>query len=721
MHVDQTPKDRWLAELNEQQRQAVTHGDGPLLVIAGAGTGKTKTLACRVAHLIANGVAAERILLLTFTRRAAAEMIGRARHITDRPDAASVWGGTFHAMANRILRIYHAAVGLPDDFTIMDQSDGADLMNVLRTDMGLGKGDRRFPRKETLVKIYSRTIAAQEGLRDVVKRFYPWCAGDTDGIAELFEAFVDRKRKHGLLDYDDLLLFWNVLCDVSPAADTVADRFDHVLVDEYQDTNALQSDILRHLRRRNKNLCVVGDDAQSIYSFRAATVRNILDFPEQYENTKVVKLEQNYRSRKPILKASNAVMAEARERYTKELWSNLEGEQKPLLIHCVDERGQCNQVCSQILKHLEEGIPLMKQAVLFRTGHHSDMLEVELAKRNIPFHKFGGLKFIESSHIKDVLALLRVLENPRDEISWFRILLMLNGIGSTIARRIVDELLVDSESSTRTDLDSSAGDDAEGIPLKLALKRLAQNPPAVPAGARDAFDKLRDLLLTCSGLSGQASNDGDGANVGEGATTDTPPISQQIELIREFYEPLLERRFDNAAMRTRDLEQLEHIATGYRSRRSFISDLTLDPPASTSDLAGPPFLEEDYLILSTIHSAKGCEWDVVHILHCADGMIPSDMAVGDDEGIEEERRLLYVAMTRAKDHLYAYFPLRYYHRPNSSSDAHSYAQLSRFISKDVLPTFEQHTIETPQTQDDPAAIKASVESVDNYLKTLWRN
>ncbi len=709
------PQNQWLEELNEQQRRAATHGDGPLLVIAGAGTGKTKTLACRVAYLMAQGVAAERILLLTFTRRAAAEMISRARNLSDRPDAASVWGGTFHAMANRILRIYHSAVGLPDDFTIMDQSDGADLMNVLRTDMGFGKGDRRFPRKETLVKIYSRTIAAQEGLRDVVKRFYPWCADDTDGIAELFEAFVDRKRKHGLLDYDDLLLFWNVLCDVSPAADTVADRFDHVLVDEYQDTNALQSDILWHLRKRNKNLCVVGDDAQSIYSFRAATVRNILDFPDQYDDTTVVKLEQNYRSRKPILEASNAVMAEASERYTKELWSNLEGEQKPLLIHCVDEQGQCNEVCSRILKHLEEGIPLMKQAVLFRTGHHSDMLEVELAKRNIPFHKFGGLKFIESSHIKDVLALLRVLENPRDEISWFRILLMLNGIGSATARNIVDSLLAEPSDSEHAVGRNSTVEEATESASHLALKRLANSPPQVPASARDAFDKLRDLLLTCSGI-GQNTDSGS-----HDAPIDAPPISQQIELIREFYEPLLERRFDNAAMRTRDLEQLEHIGTGYRSRRSFISDLTLDPPASTSDLAGPPFLEEDYLILSTIHSAKGCEWDAVHILHCADGMIPSDMAVGDDEGIEEERRLLYVAMTRAKDHLYAYFPLRYYHRPNSSSDAHSYAQLSRFISKDVLPTFEQRTIEIPQTHDDPVKIKASVESVDNYLKTLWRN
>ncbi|MEZ6085459.1 MAG: 3'-5' exonuclease [Phycisphaerae bacterium] len=295
----------------------------------------------------------------------------------------------------------------------------------------------------------------------------------------------------------------------------------------------------------------------------------------------------------------------------------------------------------------------------------------------------------------------------RDEISWFRILPMLIGTGSATARRIVDGLRSMLMIRAANDRRRSRGRN----PLQSRPQTTA-DPPQVPAGARETFDKLRDLLLTCSGFGGSES---------EEASTDTPPISQQIELIREFYEPLLERRFDNAAMRTRDLEQLEHIATGYRSRRSFISDLTLDPPVSTSDLAGPPFLEEDYLILSTIHSAKGCEWDAVHILHCADGMIPSDMAVGDDEGIEEERRLLYVAMTRAKDHLYAYFPLRYYHRPNSSSDAHSYAQLSRFISKDVLPTFEQHTIETPQVRDDPAAIKASVESVDNYLKTLWRN
>ncbi|NOX59302.1 MAG: ATP-dependent helicase [Planctomycetes bacterium] len=699
----------WLDELNEPQRRAVTHGDGSLLVIAGAGTGKTKTLACRVAHLIDRGVPPERILLLTFTRRAAAEMINRARSISDRPDTASVFGGTFHAIANRLLRIYHAAVGLPDDFTIMDQSDSADLMNVLRNDLGLGKGDRRFPRKETLIKIYSRTIAAQEGLRDVVKRFYPWCADDTDGIAELFEAFMGRKRQHGLLDYDDLLLFWNVLCSVSPAADVVVNRFDHILVDEYQDTNALQSSILQNMRKSNPNLCVVGDDAQSIYSFRAATVRNILDFPEQYTDTTVIKLEQNYRSTKPILAASNAVMSEARERYTKELWSNIKGDQKPLLIHCVDEPGQCHEVTSRILQHLEEGIPLMKQAVLFRAGHHSDQLEVELAKRNIPFHKFGGLKFIESSHIKDVLAMMRVLENPRDEISWFRILMMLNGIGSTTARRIVDALLT---GAATVDRDAAAEQPAQ---FHLAMTRLANDPPSVPPAARESFARLRVLLLTCSGM-GQSEE-----NNPTDASPTTPPISQQIELIREFYEPFLERRFDNAAMRARDLEQLGHIAGGYRSRRSFISDLTLDPPVSTSDLAGPPFLEEDYLILSTIHSAKGCEWDVVHILHCADGMIPSDMATGDDESIEEERRLLYVAMTRAKDHLYAYFPMRYYHRHNSSSDAHSYAQLSRFISKPVLACFEQRTIETQQVQDDPAAIKASAESVDNYLKTLWRN
>ncbi len=382
----------WLENLNDQQRQAVVHGDGPLLVIAGAGTGKTMTLACRVAELIGKGVPPERILLLTFTRRAAAEMIRRASNMSGSSSAGKVWGGTFHAMANRLLRIYGEAMGLSPEFTIMDQSDAGDLMNLIRSELGVAKGKRRFPRKETLVSIYSRTVAAQEQLGKVLNERFPWCEGEFEGIREIFQHYTTRKRAQNVLDYDDLLLYWHALATTDGVGQAMAERFEHILVDEYQDTNAMQSEVLRALRVRNSNITVVGDDAQSIYSFRAATIRNILDFPKQYPDTTVVKLEQNYRSTQPILSASNEVMKQARERFTKDLWSKRESDQKPVLIHCWEESDQCTSVCERILGHLEQGIPLMKQAVLFRAGHHSDQLEVELARRNIPFHKYGGIE-----------------------------------------------------------------------------------------------------------------------------------------------------------------------------------------------------------------------------------------------------------------------------------------------------------------------------------------
>lgn len=395
----------WLDGLNPAQRQAVTHGNGPLLIVAGAGTGKTKTLACRVAHLIDSGVSPERILLLTFTRRAANEMLTRASRLVGQDGTTKVWGGTFHSVANRLLRIHGPAVGLSRDFTVMDESDAADLMNLIRNDLGLAKTDRRFPRKATLIKIYSHTVNADRPMCEVLEAHFPWCKEDFDGIAQIFELYVRRKQAQHVLDYDDLLLFWSALCDTN-AGERVADQFEHILVDEYQDTNAIQAEILRGMRGHYKNITVVGDDAQSIYSFRAATIRNILDFPEQFPGATVVTLEQNYRSTQPILAASNAVMAPARERYTKQLWSTRESDIKPMLVTCEDEAQQSDIVCQNILSHLEQGKPLMQQAVLFRTSHHSAVLEVELARRNIPFHKFGGLKFIEAAHIKDMLAFL---------------------------------------------------------------------------------------------------------------------------------------------------------------------------------------------------------------------------------------------------------------------------------------------------------------------------
>jgi len=726
----------WLDDLNPAQRRAVTHGDGPLLIVAGAGTGKTKTLACRVAHLIHAGVAPERILLLTFTRRAADEMISRATKMVGDSSRGRVWGGTFHAVANRLLRIQARAIGLSPDFTVMDESDAADLVNLVRSELGLANKDRRFPRKDTLVKVYSHTVNAQKPLSEIVEKHYPWCRDDLDAMREVFEVFGRRKREQSLLDYDDLLLYWSALCTVPSTGDRVADQFDHVLVDEYQDTNAIQAEILRGMRRRKLNITVVGDDAQSIYSFRAATIRNILDFPAQFPGATLVTLEQNYRSTQPILAASNAVMASARERYTKELWSNRRSEQKPALVNCVDESDQTDAVCRNILDHLERGTPLMRQAVLFRAGHHSAALEIELARRNIPFHKYGGLKFIEAAHIKDMLAILRLLQNPFDEISWFRVLLMFEGVGPKTARRIMDELRVRRAISA----DSGGASPAEGADRPDAafdtpLTRLYSGSVDAPPAVRKQLAELRDALAYCHGvaLAGTANTRknatrrlrqsapverestiqvarGNPQDATELAIVETdgldedrpgePSLVLQLERIRKFYEPLFERMYDNASVRARDLDQLGQIAARYRSRGNFISNLALDPPRATSDLAQPPFLEEDYLVLSTIHSAKGCEWDVVHIIHAADGMIPSDMAVGDESGIDEERRLFYVAMTRAKDMLYVYFPLRYYHRRFGLGDAHNLAQLTRFLPRSVRELFVQATASLAPIEGD---------------------
>jgi DNA helicase II / ATP-dependent DNA helicase PcrA len=704
----------WLDKLNDSQRQAVLHGQGPLLIVAGAGTGKTRTLVARVAHLIDQGVAPERILLLTFTRRAAAEMLARAGRMTNPQVAGRVWGGTFHAVANRLLRIHGKAIGMSAEFTVMDQSDAADLINLVRNDLGVAKGDKRFPRKQTLIALYSRVINAQEKLSIVLETWFPWCKDDLAGIQQIFQEYTRRKREANVLDYDDLLLYWSMLCKSPTTGDLVADRFDHILVDEYQDTNALQSQILLAMRRHIHNITVVGDDAQSIYSFRAATIRNILDFPKQFPGTQVVTLEQNYRSIEPILHASNAVMSQASDRFSKNLWSQRASAQKPILTTCLDEQQQVEAVCRNILAHLEGGIALMRQAVLFRAGHHSDMLEVELARRNIPFHKFGGLKFIEAAHIKDLLALLRILENPYDEISWFRILQLLEGVGPRSAQKIMEELGVRRPQVGATGTGNLPG----GASAESPLRRLFVNPPAAPPAARDAYGQLRATLAQCGGSRADASG-----NIRPAAESPDSelPLPVQIERLRKFYEPIFERLYENPVVRLRDIEQLEQIAAGYTSRGRFIADLTLDPPTSTSDLAQPPFLEEDWLTLSTIHSAKGCEWDVVHVLHAADGMIPSDMATGSAEEIDEERRLFYVAMTRAKDWLYVYFPLRYYHRKGSMRDQHSYAQLTRFITPEVRSLFEERTIHAV-ADDAPAAPTGpgNIQELEDWLKTLWQ-
>ena len=705
----------WLKDLNPAQRDAVTHGDGPLLVVAGAGTGKTRTLASRVAWLIGQGVSPDRILLLTFTRRAAAEMLRRAGHLTSADVAGSVWGGTFHAVGNRLLRYYGQGIGLDAGFTVMDQGDSADLMNLIRGELGLGSKKRRFPRKETLLAIYSRTVNAREKLADTLGVHFPWCRAEQGDVQAVFQRYVERKREQNVLDFDDLLLYWHILCTEPGIGDAVGGRFDHVLVDEYQDTNAIQAETLLGMRRGINNIMVVGDDAQSIYSFRAATVRNILDFPNHFPGTRTVTLEQNYRSTQPILNASNAVIEQAGERFTKNLWSTRSSEQKPVLCNCIDEPHQCVAVCERVLTHLEDGTALMKQAVLFRAGHHSAQLEIELTRRNIPFHKYGGLKFVEAAHIKDLLALLRVLENPYDQISWFRVLQMLEGVGPKRAGMIMDSLGVrkapGGQRSEPTAGGSSRSRSEDPSDRRSPLVRLLNQPPVVPPVAKQQFELLRATLAECAGLKPGSEAD---------SVADRPALMIQIERIRNFYQPLFELRFENARIRVRDLEQLERIASTYRSRSSFITDLTLDPPTSTSDFAQAPHLDEDYLILSTIHSAKGCEWDVVHVIHAADGMIPSDMALGSPEGVDEERRLFYVAMTRAKNALYIYFPFRYYHRKHSLGDRHTYAQLTRFISDQTRGLLEERNAESAERPWPEQAPVDGRRRLDDRLQDLWR-
>jgi DNA helicase-2/ATP-dependent DNA helicase PcrA len=676
----------WRDELNDRQLAAVQHGDGPLLVVAGAGSGKTKTLACRVAHLIDKGIPPARILLLTFTRRAAHEMLRRAAGLTATSAAAGVVGGTFHSVAHRLLRTHGAAIGLSPGFSVMDKADAADLMNLIRSDLGLGGRSRRFPKKDTLATIYSRTVNSSTKLTEVLGRDFPWCVEDADGIRSIFEAYGARKRDHNMVDFDDLLLLWITLLETPPAGARVAQSFDHILVDEYQDTNRLQADILRQLRKGCPNIMVVGDDAQAIYSFRSASVRNILEFPADFPGSEVVVLEQNYRSTQPILDVSNAVIAGARRRHHKNLWCRRPGGSRPVLFTCVDEVQQSDVVCARVLEDREQGVALKEQAVLFRAAHHSAHLEIELSRRNIPFVKFGGLRFVESAHVKDVIALLRILDNPRDELAWFRVLQLIEGIGPAIAARLVENIKVGREPG------------AEGPP---SFRRLRTAATGLPASARQEFGMLVDALADC---------------VGE--PVDGAPAAQ-VERLALWCRPVFERVYDNVSSRLADVEHLGRIAAGYSSRSRFVTDLVLDPPVSTSDLAGPPLKDDDYLVLSTIHSAKGCEWDVVHVVHAADGMIPSDMATGEEEGIEEERRLLYVALTRARNMLHVYWCQRFYHRRMGLDDAHSYAQLTRFVPAEVAALFDQRSAGAEDGEVAQSQAVSAVQSMTQRLSDLW--
>ncbi|MGL4962829.1 MAG: ATP-dependent helicase [Inquilinus sp.] len=654
--AESTTHASYLDTLNTEQRAAVEfgigdEGAGPLLVIAGAGTGKTNTLAHRVVRLIEAGADPFRILLLTFSRRAADEMTRRTERIASRAlgegaAAALAWAGTFHGIGSRLLREHADQLGLDVSFTVHDREDSADLMGFIRHDLGLSATKERFPTARTCLEIYSRVVNAQLPLADVLKDTFPWCANWSDELRRLFAGYVEAKQAQMVLDYDDLLLHWAQAMEDPDLAAEIRSRFDYVLVDEYQDTNRLQAAILTGLKPDGRGLTVVGDDAQAIYSFRAATVRNILDFPRLFSPpATVLTLARNYRSTKPILAAANGVIDLAPERYTKELWSERASEQRPRLVSVRDEIEQARYVADRVLEDREAGVPLKQQAVLFRTSSHSIHLEVELARRNIPFVKFGGLKFLDTVHVKDVMAVLRWADNPRDQVSGFRVLKLLPGIGPAHSRRILQEMA------------------SAPMPFQALA---AVKPPAQAAAAWPDFagmmSVLRDREL---------------------------PWPAELDAIQHWYAPHLERIHDDFAIRSADLVQLAQIATSSPSRTDFLTGLTLDPPEATGDHAGPPLLDDDYLNLSTIHSAKGREFRSVHVLNVIDGCIPSDLGTGSKDEVEEERRLLHVGMTRAKDALHLILPRRFYtHGQPQYGDRHTYAPRTRFIPNSILGLFE---------------------------------
>jgi len=624
-------------ELNEAQYEAATTLEGPVLVIAGAGSGKTRTLVYRVARLVESGVNPGQILLLTFTRKAAEEMLRRAAGLVG-TSCEQVAGGTFHSFANVVLRRTARRLGLEPSFTILDRSDAEDVVNLLRSRAGLDRKDRRFPRKSAIVEILSMAVNRSRNVPELLEESYAHLYEHLEDLVRLGEQYARYKREKSLVDYDDLLvLLRDLLRDHSDVAQQLSRTYRYVMVDEYQDTNPLQAEIVRGLAGAHDNVMAVGDDSQSIYSFRGATFRNIMDFPRLFPATRLVKLEENYRSTQPILDLANAIIDRAAEKHTKVLRAvrRSAAGASPSLVQCGDEQAQSRFVCQRILELREEGVPLDEMAVLFRSSFHSFDLELELGRADVPFVKRGGFKFVETAHVKDVLAHLRVIANPRDAVSWHRVLLLLDGIGPRTAEDVFAHV-------------ASAAD------LGEATERLAAYP------RRGAYTReLGHLAALLGGVAGE----------------ELPP-GEKIARIVSFYAPMLRHLHpEDFPKREKDLEHFVTIAGRYRSLASLLADMALEPPSDSVGDVLAANVEEGLLTLSTIHSAKGLEWRAVFVIWLVDGRFPSYQNLHDGEEIEEERRLLYVAVTRAKEHLYLSYPIDIYDR----SSGMVLGQPSRFI------------------------------------------
>ena len=601
-------------ELNPQQLAAVDVVNGPALVIAGAGSGKTRVLVYRVARLIDRGIDPASILLLTFTRKAAREMLERgwAAH---RPESERVTGGTFHSVANALLRRYGRVIGLDHRFTILDRGDSEDLINLTRAEIGLGDTGKRFPRKRTIADVFSKCANTLQSLEDVLLKDYAHFGDSLSELTRLQEAYDSTKRERQLVDYDDLLLRLRELLTADEHAQRmISDTYRYILVDEYQDTNPLQAEVVKKMAATHDNVMVVGDDSQSIYSFRGATFRNIMEFPTLFPGTRIFKLEENYRSTSSILEFANAVIERAAEKYSKTLFTRKALGERPVLIRAVGETQQSRFVAQKILELQDEGVPLDDIAVLFRSGFHAFDLEIELSKREIPFEKRGGLKFIETAHVRDLLAHLRIIHNPLDRIGWTRSLRLVEGVGQKRAKDLIDQIEI-SESPYEV-LRQGSGRSA------LGLRNLAEVLESVGPGEHGS-----------------------------------PP--DQLKRLLDYYFPILKDQYDDYPKRIRDLEHLLVMVERYDTLEEFVADLTLEPPdESVTGVQAPD--RDDELVLSTIHSAKGLEWRCVFVIWLVDGRFPSSYAVTTEEDLEEERRLLYVAVTRAKQSLYLTFPVQVY-------------------------------------------------------------
>ena len=608
---------RYETALNPSQLEAGTHTEGPLLVIAGAGSGKTRTLTYRAAYLVEKGISPASILLLTFTRKASQEMLRRAAQLLD-DRCEKIAGGTFHSFGNAMLRRYASHIGLDPAFGILDRTDSENLIGILRKEMQPATRQRSFPRKKTLANIFSRAVNKGRSIEEIIDNDYPHFESHLEIINRLQQTFKIRKQEHHFLDYDDLLIYLRrLLADYPAARERISASYQYIMVDEYQDTNTIQAEILYLLTNVNKNIMVVGDDSQSIYAFRGANFRNIIDFPKMFPETRMVYLEENYRSIQPILTLTNVIIERAKEKFSKNLFTQRTGGSTPVIVNAEDEYSQSRFVVDQIKDLQHQGIALKEIAVLFRASFHSFDLEIELNREGIEFVKMGGFKFVESAHIKDVLAHMRVIANAYDRISWYRILLLIEKVGPKTAQRIFEATL----------------NEKSGYSGLLSAK----------IGRVKGIERLKQLI----------------------STLDTHPmsISEMGETIIDYYLPILKNSYDDHPRRAKDLEHLVEIMVRYKSLDQFLTDMALEPPnTSFENSLYADVSNSDRLVLSTIHSAKGLEWHTVFVIWTLDGRFPSVHSLHKEAELEEELRLMYVAATRAKENLFFTYPSNVYDR-----------------------------------------------------------